>query len=140
MSPCTQTQLIVSGISFDRSTANTKYVFFSAKSCDVIGAPLTHVTATVFSASGGPAQGGVSVFHRREFRWTIEARAGHVAAPVLRAHTLPTILVGGVADQNVTIRALEGVAVPRVRDCIFLVVCRNMTRGIFRSSLGLRTA
>ena len=76
--------------------------------------PLTHLAATFFGAPGGVAHSGVRVFHRQVFSRAIEAGAEHIAALGLRANAPPTRPVGGVVDQNVTIRALEGVAVGRV--------------------------
>ena len=81
--------------------------------CDVFSAPLTHLAATGFGASGSPAHGGVSVLHRRVFRRAIEAGADHVATPGLRAHAIFAFPVGSVLHRNVTVRALEGVAVDR---------------------------
>ena len=87
---------------------------FSRRACDVFRVTLTHLAATVCGASGGPAHGGVSIFHGRVFRRAIEAGADQLAALGLRAHAPPTLLIGGGLDQSVTIRALEGVAVDRV--------------------------
>ena len=90
------------------------YAEFSPNACDVFSVPLTHLAATFFGASGGPAHSGVRVFHRQVFRRALEAGADHIAALGLRAQAPPTRPFGGVVDQNVTIRALEGVAVGRV--------------------------
>ena len=89
------------------------YSVFSPNACDVFSVPLTHLAATFFGASGGPAHSGVRVFHRQVFRRAIEAGADHVATPGLRAHAIFAFPVGSVLHRNVTVRALEGVAVDR---------------------------
>ena len=87
------------------------YAVFSPNACDGFSVPLTHLAATGFGASGGPAHSGVRVFHRHVFRRALEAGTDHVATPGLRAHAILAFPVGSVVHRNGTVRALEGVAV-----------------------------
>ena len=86
---------------------------FWPNACEAFVVLLTHLAATGFGASGSPAHGGVRVLHRRELRRALEAGADHVATPGLRAHAILAFPVGSVVHRNVTVRALEGVAVDR---------------------------
>lgn len=90
------------------------------------------MAALAFGATGGFADGGVSVFRGQLVRRTTEAGADLIAALGLRAHAPVAIHLVGVIHRSGTTRALEGVAVDRVWDFIMIVVIRIKARDITR--------